>query len=129
MMVFGAGQCERANRRAEYQFLFVLSICRIITRYSTNSPTKNKQNRVQWWASSVEISASGNDKNASALGRPTRDVTNIGGGSGRSGDQFRRVVLGEFRSEVGGEGKPVVEQGRRTLLLTWSLAPKQKDGS
>jgi hypothetical protein len=42
--------------------------------------------------SSFGISASRNDRDASALGRPTRDV---GGGGGRSGDQFR--------SEVGGE--------------------------
>jgi hypothetical protein len=34
-------------------------------------------------------------------------VTNVGDGGGRGGDQFRRVVLGEFRSEIGGEGEPV----------------------
>ena len=50
------------------------------------------------------ISASRNDKNASALGRPRRDVTSVGGGSGRNGDRFRRIELGEFRSEVGGDG-------------------------
>ena len=75
-----------------------------------------KQNRAQRRASSVGISASGNEKNASALGRTTRDVANVGGGGGRSGDQFHRVVLDEFQSKVGGEGKPVVGRGQRTLL-------------
>jgi hypothetical protein len=91
---------------------------------------RQKQNRVQWWALSVGISASGNEKNASTLGRTTRDVTNVGGSGGRSGDQFRCVALGEFRSGVGGEGKPVVEQGRRNLLRyrRGSWQPKQRDG-
>ena len=31
-------------------------------------------------------------------------MTGIGGGSGRSGDGFRCIVLGELRNEVGGKG-------------------------
>jgi hypothetical protein len=83
-----------------------------------------KQNQVQRWASSVGISASGNEKNASALGRTTRDVANIGGGGGRSGDQFRRVALGEFRSEVGGEGRACggTRAENSFTVLTWLLA-------
>ena len=64
----------------------------------------------------ISASASRNDRDTSALGHPTRDVTNVGGGGGRSGDRFRRVVLSEFRSEVDGQGESVVEQGRRTVL-------------
>jgi len=37
-------------------------------------------------------------------GRSRRDVTGVSGSGGRSGNWFRRIVLGEFRSEVGGEG-------------------------
>jgi hypothetical protein len=38
-------------------------------------------------------------------GRSRSDVTSIsGGGSGMSGNRLRRIVLGEFRSKVGGEG-------------------------
>jgi len=40
-----------------------------------------------------------------SFGRSGGNVAGIGGGGGRSGDGFRRVVLGEFRGEVGGEGR------------------------
>jgi hypothetical protein len=35
------------------------------------------------------------------------DVTSVssGGGGGMSGNRLRRIVLGEFRSEVGGKGR------------------------
>lgn len=40
----------------------------------------------------------------------------IGGGGGRSGHGFRRIVLGEFRSEVGGEGGSLGWSGSRELF-------------
>ena len=39
-----------------------------------------------------------------SVGRSRSDVTGISGGGGRSGNGFGGIVLGEFRSEVGGEG-------------------------
>ena len=39
-----------------------------------------------------------------SVGRPRNDVTGISGGGGRGGNGFGCIVLGEFRSEVGGEG-------------------------
>ena len=39
-----------------------------------------------------------------------------GGGGGRSGHGFRRIVLGEFRSEVGGEGGSLGWSGSRELF-------------
>ena len=39
------GSEGRVNRGAECQFLFILSIHRIITRYRTNSPIENKRSR------------------------------------------------------------------------------------
>jgi len=37
-------------------------------------------------------------------GRSRSDMAGVSGGSGRSGNWFRRIVFGEFRGEVGGEG-------------------------
>ena len=39
--------------------------------------------------------------------RPRSDVTSIGGSGGMSGNRLRRIVLGEFRREVGGESGSV----------------------
>jgi len=61
------------------------------------------------------MSASRKDKNASAsvvLGRHG----GIGGGRGRNGNGFRRVVLSEFRSEVGREDGSLGCSGGRKLL-------------
>jgi len=38
------------------------------------------------------------------VGRSGSNVASIGGGGGRSGNGFGRVILGEFRCEVGGKG-------------------------
>ena len=51
-------------------------------------------------------------------GRSRSNVVGVigGGGGGRSGHGFRRVVLGEFRSEVGGEGGSLGWSGSRELF-------------
>jgi len=50
-----------------------------------------------------------------SLGRRAAAVV---GGGGRSGSWLRRIVLGEFQSEVGEEKGPRVEWERRTLYGT-----------
>ena len=40
-----------------------------------------------------------------SIGCPGSDVSGVGGGDGRSRNGFSRIVLSEFRGEVGGEGR------------------------
>ena len=43
-------------------------------------------------------------------------VATLGGGNGGSGDRFGGIVSGEFRSEVGGEGRNLRWSGSRELF-------------
>ena len=72
-----------------------------------------------------------------SVGRSRRDVTGISGGGGRSGNGFGGIVLGEFRSEVGGEGgslrwsgggEPGVRFEEAWRVYLWSLSSSW-DGS
>ena len=58
-----------------------------------------------------------------SVGRSRSDVTGISGGGGRSGNGFGGIVLGEFRSEVGGGGSLRWSgDGDSFTGPTWSLA-------
>ena len=48
----------------------------------------------------------------------------VSGGGGRNGNRFRRIVLSDFRCEVGGEGRSLWWAGaeNRFTAQTWSFA-------
>jgi len=112
-----------ADGKCRMSICIFLSICWAITRYHVGSSIRNEQSwefALTWSNAAPRLSGCWPQERQERVGLShfRSDVAAVGGGSGRSGNRFCRIVLGGSGARSAGGRKPGVEWERRILCRT-----------